>query len=60
MPQVGYRIRSEAIIFREPALFNFAHCPNFNGSVRIRPLTASGVDMLRIRTDALRRAGFGA
>jgi hypothetical protein len=29
MPQVGYGIRTEAIIFREPALFNFAHCPNF-------------------------------
>jgi hypothetical protein len=29
MPQVGYGNRTEAIIFREPALFNFAHCPNF-------------------------------
>jgi hypothetical protein len=26
MPQVGYGIRCYAIIFRRPALFNFAHC----------------------------------
>jgi hypothetical protein len=29
MPQVGYGIRCHAIIFRCPALFNFAHPPNF-------------------------------
>jgi hypothetical protein len=27
MPQVGYGIRCYGIIFRCPALFNFAHCP---------------------------------
>jgi hypothetical protein len=29
MPQVGYGIRCYAITLRCPALFNFAHCPNF-------------------------------
>jgi hypothetical protein len=36
MPQVGYDIRCYAIIFRCPALFNFAHCPNFKCRVSER------------------------
>ena len=38
MPQVGHGIRTDAIIFREPALFSFAHCPNFQW--RLRPQLA--------------------
>jgi hypothetical protein len=42
MPQVGYGIRRYAIIFRCPALFNFAHCPDFKCRVSDRKTAPAG------------------
>jgi hypothetical protein len=42
MPQVGYGIRCYAIIFRCPALFNFAHCPDFKCRVSDRKTAPAG------------------
>jgi hypothetical protein len=42
MPQVGYGIRCYAIIFRCPALFNFAHSPDFKCRVSERKTAPTG------------------
>jgi len=56
MPKVGYGIRCYAIIFRRPALFNFAHCPNFKCRVSERKtaLTGGGRELERFSIDVNR------